>query len=112
MQDFTRRYRLPLNAAGWVAAALLLLTVPAIAAAPQGPARSPASGRGGTAVANYSGSLPDGATWTAQVPAHWNGELLLYSHGYLPASAPGREPHIGREIPDRTVPPVIREPQR
>ncbi|MET8764157.1 hypothetical protein [Lentzea sp. NPDC004782] len=32
----------------------------------------------------YDGVLPDGATWIADVPANWNGTLLLYSHGYNP----------------------------
>ena len=33
-------------------------------------------------VTTLSGTLPDGATWKAEVPAEWNGTLLLYSHGY------------------------------
>lgn len=36
------------------------------------------------AVTRYEGALPDGATWIADVPANWNGTLLLYSHGYNP----------------------------
>jgi pimeloyl-ACP methyl ester carboxylesterase len=32
----------------------------------------------------YLGTLPDGATWVADVPSGWNGTLLLYSHGYNP----------------------------
>ncbi|NGY64334.1 alpha/beta hydrolase [Lentzea sp. NEAU-D13] len=32
----------------------------------------------------YDGVLPNGATWIADVPATWNGTLLLYSHGYNP----------------------------
>jgi pimeloyl-ACP methyl ester carboxylesterase len=32
----------------------------------------------------YEGALPNGATWIADVPADWNGTLLLYSHGYNP----------------------------
>lgn len=32
----------------------------------------------------YDGVLPNGATWIADVPADWNGTLLLYSHGYNP----------------------------
>ncbi|SDJ42506.1 hypothetical protein SAMN04488074_10230 [Lentzea albidocapillata subsp. violacea] len=35
----------------------------------------------------YDGALPNGATWIADVPANWNGTLLLYSHGYNPAPA-------------------------
>lgn len=34
-----------------------------------------------------SGTLRDGATWVADVPADWNGTLLLYSHGYGPLTA-------------------------
>jgi pimeloyl-ACP methyl ester carboxylesterase len=33
---------------------------------------------------HYDGALPNGATWIADVPANWNGTLLLYSHGYNP----------------------------
>jgi hypothetical protein len=29
-----------------------------------------------------TGSLPDGGSWVADLPAHWNGTLLLYSHGF------------------------------
>ncbi|MGD0213361.1 MAG: hypothetical protein ABSB87_09015 [Terriglobales bacterium] len=35
---------------------------------------------------HITGSLPDGATYVIDVPAPWNGTLLLYSHGYV---APG-----------------------
>jgi hypothetical protein len=35
----------------------------------------------------YSGTLADGATWVADVPATWNGTLILYSHGYGPLAA-------------------------
>ncbi|MFY9645205.1 MAG: prolyl oligopeptidase family serine peptidase [Terriglobales bacterium] len=42
----------------------------------------------GSAVAqqHLTGTLPDGATYVIDVPAKWNGTLLLYSHGYV---APG-----------------------
>jgi pimeloyl-ACP methyl ester carboxylesterase len=33
---------------------------------------------------HYDGVLPNGATWIADVPADWNGTILLYSHGYNP----------------------------
>jgi pimeloyl-ACP methyl ester carboxylesterase len=46
----------------------------------------------------YSGTLPDGATWTAEIPADWNGTLLLYSHGYLPTFAGA--PNVPRDAPD------------
>ncbi|MGA7559104.1 MAG: hypothetical protein WCF61_05920 [Terriglobales bacterium] len=32
---------------------------------------------------HITGSLPDGATYVIDVPAPWNGTLLLYSHGYV-----------------------------
>jgi hypothetical protein len=39
-------------------------------------------------TAQYSGTLADGATWTAQVPDNWNGILLLASHGFGPPVIP------------------------
>ncbi len=33
-------------------------------------------------VTHYSGALPDGATWIADVPSNWTGVLVLYSHGF------------------------------
>jgi hypothetical protein len=36
---------------------------------------------------HHTGTLPDGATWIADVPANWNGTMLLYSHGYGPLNA-------------------------
>jgi hypothetical protein len=35
---------------------------------------------------HLTGTLADGATYVIDVPAGWNGTLLLYSHGYV---APG-----------------------
>ncbi|KAA9381651.1 alpha/beta hydrolase [Microbispora cellulosiformans] len=40
-----------------------------------------------TTPSHLSGTLADGATWIADVPADWNGTLLLFSHGYGPAVA-------------------------
>jgi pimeloyl-ACP methyl ester carboxylesterase len=34
-------------------------------------------------VTTHTGSLPDGATFLIEVPAHWNGILFLYSHGFV-----------------------------
>ena len=39
------------------------------------------------APGHHTGMLPDGAAWIADVPANWNGTLLLYSHGYGPLNA-------------------------
>jgi hypothetical protein len=41
--------------------------------------------------AHFTGTLPNGAAWVADVPSSWNGILVLYSHGFgppLPANAP------------------------
>ena len=62
------------------AALAAALSVPAAVAAAPAPASS-----------HYTGTLPDGATWIADVPVQWNGTLLLYSHGFgtlSPADAP------------------------
>ena len=32
--------------------------------------------------ATYTGTTSDGGSWVADLPADWNGTLLLYSHGY------------------------------
>lgn len=45
------------------------------------------SGSAAAASTHYTGTLPDGAAWIADVPANWNGTLLLYSHGYGPLNA-------------------------
>ena len=43
---------------------------------------------GGSAPRPSTGTLRDGATYLIQVPAGWNGTLVLYSHGYVtPGSA-------------------------
>jgi hypothetical protein len=42
-------------------------------------------------TAHFTGTLPNGASWVADVPSTWNGILVLYSHGFgppLPANAP------------------------
>ena len=54
-----------------------------------GAARATARG----AVTTLTGTLADGATYKIEVPADWNGTLVLYSHGYVaPGSAnPARD---------------------
>jgi len=48
-----------------------------------------ASGAVPAAAANtqVTGTLADGASWIADLPAQWNGTLLLYSHGFGPLTA-------------------------
>ncbi|MBO0786641.1 MAG: alpha/beta hydrolase [Actinobacteria bacterium] len=65
-----------------VAAGLL-----AVAAALAGPAPAPAAVSAAPAASHVTGTLPDGASWVADLPAHWNGTLLLYSHGFGPLTA-------------------------
>jgi hypothetical protein len=38
-------------------------------------------------ITSYSGTLADSAQWIAQVPADWNGTVMLYSHGFGPLTA-------------------------
>ncbi len=56
-------------------------------------AASAGSGADATTAHYLSGTLPDGALWRMAVPVHWNGTLLLYSHGYAPqVQAPALAP--------------------
>ena len=64
------------------------LVAPAVAAAPD--------------VTHYTGALPDGATWVADVPEPWNGTLVLFSHGFgalIPIDAP--DPGVQQALLDR-----------
>jgi pimeloyl-ACP methyl ester carboxylesterase len=58
-----------------VLAALLLAAAPAAHAAQSTK----------TQPTHVEGSLPSGATYLMDVPADWNGTVLLFSHGYRPA---------------------------
>jgi hypothetical protein len=46
-----------------------------------------ASASAATTTTSYSGTLADSAQWIAQVPADWNGTVMLYSHGFGPLTA-------------------------
>ncbi|MGW1195242.1 alpha/beta hydrolase [Streptomyces sp. NPDC002536] len=50
-------------------------------------AAPPVAARTGAAAEHRTGTLADGAGWVADIPQHWNGTLLLYSHGYGPIRA-------------------------
>ena len=66
-------------------AALLLAATTGTAAAGLAPAAA------STPSTHVTGTLADGGTWVADLPAQWNGTLLLYSHGFgplTPADAP------------------------
>ncbi|RYY36121.1 MAG: alpha/beta hydrolase, partial [Sphingomonadales bacterium] len=45
---------------------------------------SPLFAQQAPAAKSLSGILPGGAKWVAEVPANWNGTLLLWSRGYSP----------------------------
>ena len=42
-----------------------------------------------------TGTLHDGATYLIQVPAGWNGTLVLYSHGYVTPGSPNPATDVG-----------------
>jgi hypothetical protein len=48
---------------------------------------APAHGTTTAASGHFTGTLADGTIWIADVPANWNGTLLLYSHGFGPLTA-------------------------
>ena len=68
------RTRLRIALAALASAALVSVPLPAAVA------DTPAGG-------HLTGTLSDGATWVADVPEHWNGTLLLFSHGFGPTVA-------------------------
>jgi hypothetical protein len=50
----------------------------------------------------YCGTTPDGGQWIADVPANWNGTLLLYSHGFgLPLAADAPDLNTKQALLDR-----------
>ncbi|MFA1540957.1 hypothetical protein [Actinomadura monticuli] len=66
------------------------------------PALAPAAAHASAGPAHYTGTLPDGATWIADVPADWNGTLVLFSHGFgslSPADRPSEA--AGKALLDR-----------
>ncbi|MCF1597036.1 S9 family peptidase [Streptomyces muensis] len=70
-------------------ATALLLAVTAI----------PTSAVAAPEAAHIEGRLPSGATYLMDVPADWNGTVLLFSHGYRPMGAP----NPAQNAPDDTT---------
>jgi pimeloyl-ACP methyl ester carboxylesterase len=62
--------------------ALVAVVVAGPAAAVDGPALAAAGSVAAAAVRTVEGHLPDGSAYLIEVPARWNGTLLLYAHGY------------------------------
>jgi pimeloyl-ACP methyl ester carboxylesterase len=50
------------------------------------------------AQSHITGTLPDGATYVIDVPANWNGTLLLYSHGYVAPGSPNPAQDVGDSL--------------
>ncbi len=63
-----------------IGACLLAGTAALALTAPARGATAPSSG-------HFTGTLANATTWIADVPASWNGTLLLYSHGFGPLTA-------------------------
>lgn len=62
--------------------ALRALTAAVVLSLPA-PTTATATPQAGTpAVERLTGTLPDGATWIADVPEDWSGTLVLFSHGF------------------------------
>src|SRR5436305_12919785 len=51
------------------------------------PATADAAAHSAATPGHYTGTLADGATWTTDIPAAWNGTVILYSHGFGPTVA-------------------------
>ncbi len=61
-----------------------------------------ASGAQTTSSTSYTGTTSDGGQWIADVPAPWNGALLLYSHGFgPPLAADAPDPNTKQALLDR-----------
>jgi hypothetical protein len=58
----------------------------------------PSSAQAADAPQHYTGSLSDGASWIADVPANYNGTILLYSHGYGPLAAADQPAYAGNAL--------------
>jgi hypothetical protein len=70
-----------------LAAGTAALAAATVLAAAGGPASGTPAQAAALAAGHFTGTLPDGASWIADVPAPWNGTLLLYSHGFGPLTA-------------------------
>jgi pimeloyl-ACP methyl ester carboxylesterase len=55
----------------------------------------PATAFASSSARTITGTLRDGATYLIQVPAKWNGTLVLYSHGYVTPGSPNPAMDVG-----------------
>jgi hypothetical protein len=70
-----------------VLAAAIAVGVAVAAGIPAAASAATTAAAASPASSHYTGTLADGTTWIADVPAQWNGTLLLYSHGFGPLTA-------------------------
>ena len=80
-----------------IVSATALSAVLAAAALPAAVAAPPAAGGSSPVAASQApstvaptvatGTIANGATWRAEVPADWNGKLVLFAHGFRPGPA-------------------------
>ena len=66
-----------------ITSACVLAAAATLAVTSAVPTRASAAPSGG----HFTGTLDNGTIWIADVPASWNGTLLLYSHGFGPLTA-------------------------
>ncbi|MDI6099544.1 hypothetical protein QLQ12_13150 [Actinoplanes sp. NEAU-A12] len=63
---------------------------------------SPGVATAAPTATHHTGVLRDGGTWVADVPARWNGTLVLYSHGFGALEAiDAPDPEVQRAMLDR-----------
>jgi hypothetical protein len=56
------------------------------------------SAAGGAGPGTYTGTLADGAKYLIEVPAGWNGTVVLYSHGYVVPGSPNPAADVGDPV--------------
>ncbi|MBO0806588.1 MAG: hypothetical protein J2P25_26350, partial [Nocardiopsaceae bacterium] len=79
-----RKWRMHRKRSLKAATGAVLLAGAAVTAAAGGGASAQAAA---AVTGDFTGTLANGTTWVADVPANWNGTLLLYSHGFGPLTA-------------------------
>jgi hypothetical protein len=82
-RHMTSRRRLAVVCAAVLGAGTAAFSAGPVTALASGPARA------------LTGTLHDGATYLIQVPAGWNGTLVLYSHGYVTPGSPNPATDVG-----------------
>ena len=80
---------------------LLLAALAGCASAPPAPeapaAAQPAPAAPAATPASHSGVL-EGAPYLIEVPPRWNGELVMFLHGYEPKGAPRETPLVANDF--------------